>query len=166
MKLKARIGEADLDIELDRRDAVVRAVVDGRPLEMEVSEPEPGVFLFKRDALVVEAVVSAAKDGEQLISLKGEEISVKVFDARKLSASGRGDAESDGKAEIRTAMPGKVVRILTAEGDLVEKGDGVIVVEAMKMQNELKSPKAGVVKKVSVPEGSTVGAGDVLVVIE
>ena len=63
-------------------------------------------------------------------------------------------------------MPGKVVRILVAEGDEVEKGKGVLVVEAMKMQNEIKSPKKGVVKKLSAAEGSAVNAGDVLAVIE
>ena len=63
-------------------------------------------------------------------------------------------------------MPGKVVRILKAVGDEVAKGDGVIVVEAMKMQNEMKSPKDGVIKEIRVAESDTVGAGDILVVIE
>ena len=63
-------------------------------------------------------------------------------------------------------MPGKVVRVLVAEGDAVQKGDGVIVVEAMKMQNEMKSPKDGVVSKIKIAEGDTVSAGDILVVIE
>jgi len=63
-------------------------------------------------------------------------------------------------------MPGKVVRILAAAGQQVEKGDGVVVVEAMKMQNEIKSPKSGAVKSVNVEEGVTVNAGEVLMVIE
>ena len=63
-------------------------------------------------------------------------------------------------------MPGKVVRIIAEAGAAVQKGDGIIVVEAMKMQNEMKSPKDGVVKEIRVSEGSTVNAGEVLVVIE
>ena len=63
-------------------------------------------------------------------------------------------------------MPGKVVRLIASIGDLVEKGDAVLVVEAMKMQNDLKAPKAGVVKEIKVSEGTTVSAGDVLAVIE
>ncbi|MBK6587173.1 MAG: hypothetical protein IPG22_02470 [Acidobacteria bacterium] len=63
-------------------------------------------------------------------------------------------------------MPGKVVRVLVAQGDTVQKGDGVVVVEAMKMQNEMKSPKDGVIAAIKAAEGDTVGAGDVLVVIE
>ena len=63
-------------------------------------------------------------------------------------------------------MPGKVVRVLVAVGAVVEKGQGLIVVEAMKMQNEMKSPKDGVVIVVKTSEGATVSAGEILVVIE
>jgi biotin carboxyl carrier protein len=63
-------------------------------------------------------------------------------------------------------MPGKIVRVLVPEKGEVEAGQGVIVVEAMKMQNELKSPKKGVVAKVLVSEGATVNAGEALVIIE
>jgi biotin carboxyl carrier protein len=63
-------------------------------------------------------------------------------------------------------MPGRVVRLLVEVGDEVVEGQGVVVIEAMKMQNELKASKAGPVAKVSVAVGDTVGAGDVLVVVE
>ena len=63
-------------------------------------------------------------------------------------------------------MPGKIVRVLVAETDRVKAGQGIIVVEAMKMQNELRSPKDGRVQRVLTSEGSTVNAGDTLVVIE
>jgi biotin carboxyl carrier protein len=63
-------------------------------------------------------------------------------------------------------MPGKVVRVQIEAGETVEKGAGVVVVEAMKMQNEMKSPRAGVVVSVNVKAGDTVNAGDVLAVIE
>ena len=63
-------------------------------------------------------------------------------------------------------MPGRVVRVLVEVGDEVEEQQGVVVIEAMKMQNELKSPKAGRVVRVAVAVGETVGSGDVLVVVE
>jgi len=69
-------------------------------------------------------------------------------------------------AEIVAPMPGKVVRVQVEAGATVEKGVGVIVVEAMKMQNEMKSPRAGVVVSVNVKPGDTVNAGDVLAVLE
>jgi biotin carboxyl carrier protein len=63
-------------------------------------------------------------------------------------------------------MPGKVVRVLAAEKTEVDAGQGVLVVEAMKMQNELKSPKKGIVQKIIATEGTAVNAGDVLAVVE
>jgi biotin carboxyl carrier protein len=63
-------------------------------------------------------------------------------------------------------MPGKVIRILAAESSEVEAGQGIVVVEAMKMQNEIKSPKKGVVRKMVAAEGAAVNAGDVLAVVE
>jgi biotin carboxyl carrier protein len=63
-------------------------------------------------------------------------------------------------------MPGRVVRLLVEVGEEVEEGQGVVVIEAMKMQNELKSPKAGLVIRVGAAVGDTVGSGDVLVVVE
>jgi biotin carboxyl carrier protein len=82
---------------------------------------------------------------------------------RAANAGAAGDAAT---AEIKTAMPGKVVRILTAVGEEIKRGEGVIIVEAMKMQNEMKAPKDGIVKEIRVEEGATVNAGDVLAVIE
>jgi biotin carboxyl carrier protein len=63
-------------------------------------------------------------------------------------------------------MPGKVVRVLAAVGDSVEAGQGILVVEAMKMQNELKAPRAGRVVSVSAKEGDTVAAGEVMAEVE
>ena len=71
-----------------------------------------------------------------------------------------------GAAEIVSPMPGKVVRVLIEQGTMVEAGAGIIVVEAMKMQNEMKAPKAGVVVSINVAPGATVNAGDVLAIIE
>ena len=68
--------------------------------------------------------------------------------------------------EIAAMMPGKVVRVLVAEGDEVEAGAGLVVVEAMKMQNEMKSPKSGRVVEVKIKPEATVAAGEVLMVIE
>ena len=63
-------------------------------------------------------------------------------------------------------MPGKIVRLLVTEKSEVEAGQGIVVVEAMKMQNEIKSPKKGVVQKILVAQGASVNAGDVLAIVE
>ena len=80
---------------------------------------------------------------------------------------GRRSADAGkGRQNIAAMMPGKVVRVLVAMGDAVEAGEGLVVVEAMKMQNEMKSPKAGRVIEVRTRPEATVAAGEVLVVIE
>jgi biotin carboxyl carrier protein len=83
-----------------------------------------------------------------------------------LRAAGAGGAQNQGRAVVVASIPGKIVRVLVEEGAAVEAGDGLVVVEAMKMQNELKSPKAGTVVELRARAGATVNAGDVLVVVE
>ncbi|MBK9154200.1 MAG: biotin/lipoyl-binding protein [Chloracidobacterium sp.] len=168
MKLRAEIGDEKLEVELHRDGDTLVAAIDGREYRLEVSEPEPGVLLFKNEGKITEALVSARNGlGDPTeVTIRGRTHEVKLIDPKRLRGSAGGADQGDGAAEIRTAMPGKVVRIVVGPGSEVAKGDGVIVVEAMKMQNELKSPKAGVVKEVRVAEGATVTAGDVLAVIE
>ena len=166
MKLQAQIAEDLVDIDITRADRECQAVVGGREYSLDVSSPEPGVYLIKNGNSVHEASVDTSAEGGFSVRLRGRDHQVAIIDPKRLrgDASARGDAS--GKAEIRTAMPGKVVRVIVAEGDTVHKGDSVIVVEAMKMQNEMKAPKDGVVSEVRTSEGSTVAAGDILVVIE
>ncbi|HEY9401479.1 MAG TPA: biotin/lipoyl-containing protein, partial [Pyrinomonadaceae bacterium] len=97
----------------------------------------------------------------------GDEIfRVALFDPKRLRGARGAGAEASGRAQVTASMPGKVVRVLVEAGAKVEAGDGLVVVEAMKMQNELKSPKGGVVVEVRAVAGATVNAGDVLVVVE
>ena len=78
----------------------------------------------------------------------------------------KGGLELEGAQNVLAPMPGKVVRLLVNAGDTVDAGQGLVVVEAMKMQNEIKSPKKGIVKKVGVKEGAAVNAGDLLATVE
>lgn len=104
-------------------------------------------------------------DGAGGVSVDGRAVEVGVYDPRELAAGGAGGAQH-GRLEITAPMPGKVIRLLVETGQEVAEGDGLIVVEAMKMQNEMKSAKAGNVVEVRVAENDTVAAGDVLLVIE
>jgi biotin carboxyl carrier protein len=89
-----------------------------------------------------------------------------VRDPRSWRSRRAGNAGIEGPQKLHAPMPGKVVRVLAPPGTMVAAGQGVLVIEAMKMQNELKSPKAGVVKQIAVAEGSSVTAGEVLAVVE
>jgi biotin carboxyl carrier protein len=92
--------------------------------------------------------------------------SAEVSDPRSLR-SRKASADLDhGPIKLVAPMPGKVVRVLAAEKAEVDAGQGVLVIEAMKMQNELKSPKKGIIQKIMASEGAAVNAGDVLAVVE
>ncbi|MGH9947417.1 MAG: biotin/lipoyl-containing protein [Pyrinomonadaceae bacterium] len=168
MKLQAEIGGDQHQIELRRNGDAVTAIIDEAEFDVEVSEPEPNVFLIKKDGKVYETYVAPAKGLGQprSVTVNGREFEIKLIDPKRLRSSAGSDESTDGTAEIKTAMPGKVVRILVEVGAAVNKGDGVLVVEAMKMQNELKSPKDGTVKEIRFAEGDTVTAGEVLATIE
>src|SRR5687768_13612744 len=148
MKLQATIADTSLDVELLRDGRKVVANVDGRDYELDVSEPETGIYLLKDGNRVFETMTSPANTpGAFDVIVGGEPFEVKIIDRKRLRAAAAESAAADGIAEVRSAMPGKIVRVLVTGGETVEKGQGVIVVEAMKMQNELKSPKAGLIKE-------------------
>ncbi len=106
------------------------------------------------------------KDGDSyVVTIRGRQTRINIEDPRAWNGNGAGKAGS-GIAKVATPMPGKVVRVLVSAGDVVELGQGLVVVEAMKMQNELKSPISGTVKQVQALEGATVNANQVLVVVE
>jgi biotin carboxyl carrier protein len=91
---------------------------------------------------------------------------VELRDPRSLRSRQRSGGDEKGPRRILAPMPGRVVRLLVAENSDVEAGQGIVVVEAMKMQNEIKSPKKGVVKKISATPGAAVNPGDVLAIVE
>lgn len=99
------------------------------------------------------------------VIVNGRAVEIEVFDPRDLRAGARG-AVTHGRREIAAQMPGKVVRVLAGAGQEVAEGQGLVVVEAMKMQNEMKSPVAGRVAEVRTGVDATVAAGEVLIVIE
>jgi biotin carboxyl carrier protein len=164
MKINAQLNGETHTIEIEGG----KAAIDGREYEIEASTPETGVVLLKSEGRIFEAVVTPDGTSRESVSvsLGGNTFDIRLSDPKRLRASGGDAAHADGLAEIKSAMPGKVVRILVEQGSEVAKGEGVVVVEAMKMQNELKAPKDGTVSAVKVEEGQTVNAGDVLVTIE
>jgi len=165
MKLQAEIDGEICDVEVRIDDGGTYARVGDREYELEVSEPEPGVYMMKRDGRITE-VATAVQDDHVEVTIRGERTDVRLIDPKQLRGSGRESIQGDGLIEIKTAMPGKIVRVLARAGMNVAKGDGIVVVEAMKMQNEMRSPKDGVVKEIRVAEADTVNAGHVLAVIE
>jgi biotin carboxyl carrier protein len=99
------------------------------------------------------------------VAVNGRVFHVDVFDPRELRGR-RSATDSSGPQSVIAPMPGRVIRVLVESGQEVAAGEGLIVVEAMKMQNEMKAPRAGRVAAIKTVAGATVSAGDVLLVIE
>jgi biotin carboxyl carrier protein len=168
MKLIAQIEDEQNEINFVKEESTVLAEINGRKYELEWSNPEPNVYLLRYDGKIFEAFVSPVenKTDPQIVSIKNENFSIRLIDSKKLKTAAGILGMADGIIEIKTAMPGKIVRVLAEKDQAVESGQGVIVVEAMKMQNEMKSPKDGTIKEIRFSEGDTVNSGDVLVIIE
>jgi biotin carboxyl carrier protein len=145
-----------------------QAKVDGRAIELEAHLLRPGVLSLLIEGRAYRAVLEEAADnqGEPAVHIRGQRHAYRIDDPRSLKARRSHGAGHDGPRPIKASMPGRVVRILAQPGDDVAANQGVVVIEAMKMQNELKSPKAGKVVEVRVSAGDTVTAGEVLAVIE
>ena len=162
MKLQAELNQQKHELEIKREGDKVFAKVDDRRYELEASEVEKDVYLFKFNHQVFQIYVSP----NGIVNVGNHQFEIVITDPKRLRGSIGAGEQTDGAAEIKTAMPGKVVRILVEQGAEIKQGEGVIVVEAMKMQNEMKAPKDGIIKEIRVAEGATVNAGDILVVIE
>jgi len=165
MKLKAIAGEQEENLLLKIEDGHVSAEIGDRVYNLDVREIEPDSYMFFLNTNVHECRVSGS-DSTFEVSIHGRNYSVTIVDPKRLRSGQNSDRHHHGVAEILAPMPGKVVRVQTESGATVEKGAGVIVVEAMKMQNEMKSPRDGIVISINVKPGDTVNAGDVLAVID
>jgi biotin carboxyl carrier protein len=157
-------------------------VIDGKPADLSVAGES---FEYQREGgTAIERQYSALKAGDGTwsilidrrsyavvilsageISVNGRVFHVGVFDPRELRGR-RSAADSSGPQSVTAPMPGRVIRVLVQPGQEVAAGEGLIVVEAMKMQNEMKAPRAGRVAAIKTVTGATVSAGDVLLVIE
>jgi biotin carboxyl carrier protein len=151
-------------------DGRYRVVVDGRPHDVDAARV--GSFglslLLDGDSGVSREVevAPAGGPGEMLVRIDGRIVAATVNGRRTGRAAIDGGTLARGVQSVVAPMPGRVVRVLVAAGDAVTARQPVVVVEAMKMENELRSPKAGRVRDVAVAAGDSVEAGRVLIVIE
>ncbi len=168
MKLKAQLSGTDHEVSLHLDNGVAHAEVDGRHYEIEVRELARGEYLLINGSEVYKCRVGTKREsrGSFEVVLRGNSYDIKVIDPKRLRSTQSSGALDAGAAQIISPMPGKIVRVLVEAGAQVEAGSGIIVVEAMKMQNEMKAAKAGVVVSINAETGATVNAGDVLAVIE
>ena len=165
MKLALRIdGAAEDSIEILAPAPQCRfRLDDGAETLADVEMPEPGVYSVLIGGRAYEARVEETP-AALVVVIEGRRFEIDVRDPRRFTRKGQGSG-ADGPQTVAAPMPGKVVRVLVAAGDEVTAGQGLLVVEAMKMQNEMKAPRAGTVLSLSAAEGVTVAAGQVLATI-
>lgn len=168
MRLNAEVEDEKLSVEMRREGERVFAEIGGRRYELEAREVGAGEYLLLHDGRVYECRVGQSKGrGTPLsVAVGAREYDVTLTDPKHLRGAGVAHTHDSGRAQVTAPMPGKVVRVLVEVGQQIEAGQGVVVVEAMKMQNELKSPKGGIIAELRAETGATVNAGDVLAVIE
>ena len=165
MIYEVTLAEKTYRVELTQHGERWKCMLDGHELPVDVVYGQNGVL----------SLLMGGKSYEVKQEIVGSETNVivgharfiaSVRDPRSFRSRSRAGGTEQGVMKIKAPMPGKVVRVLAGVGTQVEEGQSVLVIEAMKMQNELKAPKSGVVKKMNVAEGAAVDAGQALAEVE
>ena len=162
MKYEVHIGGKTRAVELTRNSETWRITLDGNPIDADAVEVATNTFSILLSGESYEVRIAPKPDGTLVVNTSTEEFVCEVADPRAWRGRRHGAMEAEGRQQITAPMPGKIVRVLANPGDTVEVGQGILVVEAMKMQNEIRSPKSGRVEKILVSEGQAVNAGDIL----
>jgi|SRR5271155_495012 len=167
MKLEIELGGRAHSVEVARAGERVRYILDGQNVEADALEVEPGIYSILMDGNSFEVRVEASEGpGSGLRIVTGnQEFSAEIRDPRQWRRKRGGAAEAEGRQQVVAPMPGKIVRVLVKAGEAVEVKQGLLVVEAMKMQNEIRSPKSGTVERLLVTEGQTVNSGEILAIV-
>ena len=166
IRFTGRVGDRRHQVEITRRPGGdVRAVVDGREYRLSITEPQARSYSILKEGMSLEARV-LLRGGGARVHLGGRHYEVAPEKPGSDLPSGRRAAEAGGRLTVTAVMPGRVVRVNVAAGDRVAAQMGLVVVEAMKMENEMAAPRDGVVRQVMVKPGQTVETGDPLVVLE
>lgn len=164
MNLSIDFGGKTHNVDVAQADGKLRFLLDGKPLEADAAEVARGIYSILISGESFEVRTEAAAGKLRVIS-RGREMFTTVRDPRQWRRRGGAALEAEGRQQIIAPMPGKIIRVLVKAGEAVETGQGLLVVEAMKMQNEIRSPKSGTVERLSVVEGQAVSAGDVVAVV-
>lgn len=163
MKRDIRIAGKMYRVEADRDGNRWAFRIDGQPIDADAAEIAPGVYSI---LLAGKSLVAHVQPREARLEIEvgRRRIAADVADPQR-PRRGRGQLELEGRQQIFAPMPGKVVRVLVAQGHPVKADQPILVLEAMKMQNEVRSPKAGTIERLLVSEAQAVSAGQLLAVV-
>jgi biotin carboxyl carrier protein len=164
MLYEVTIDGKNYRLDLSRAEGRWTCRLDGREFEVDAALARPDVLSLRIGNMAYE-IKSERVANDLHLWVGSTRFAAEVRDPRSLRGRARA-GDHQGPKKIVAPMPGKVVRLLAHDGDNVEIGASIAVVEAMKMQNEIKSPKKGTVQKILVSEGAALNAGDVIAIIE
>ncbi len=158
-----RIADKEYKGDISRAGASFHILLDGKEVMAEIANLDKD----KLTLIVENKPYQIFLDGENQLVISGESYSFEIIDEQvaKILKSGP-EAVHKKEVTVTAPMPGLVIEVEVNEGDVVKKGQGLLIIEAMKMQNEFRAPRDGVVKKIMVQKGQTVNSKDALVVIE
>ncbi len=165
MKCEIELDGRLRSVEVIHSGGRARWTIDGSELDADAVEVSPGIYSILIGGKSFEARVEDKSDSQLRVTVAGREYDATICNPRKWKRDRAAGAEAEGRQQVTTPMPGKIVLVLVKSGEVVEVGQGIVVVEAMKMQNELRSPKSGTVERLLVIEGQTVNAGEVVAIV-
>lgn len=163
IEINGRQIEAAIELEASSASTLVSFTTGDQSVSVEVSQPEPGRYHLRLGNTVFRCDRDRLADGTESIVVNGRRIAATARDPRRRR---REHPDDHGAVRLTSPMPGRVVACLVEPGANVERGAGIIIVEAMKMQNEINAPRAGRVTEIRATPGQTVDAGEVLATLE
>ena len=166
MKYEVLLAGRTRVVEFTEQNGAWKISLDGNALDANAVEVAPNIFSVLLNGDSHQIRIAPRPDGTLTLHTGLAEYHAEVTDPRSWRGRRHGAVEAEGRQQITAPMPGKVVRLLVKQGDRVEAGQGLLVVEAMKMQNEIRSPKSGKIEKLFAKEGQPVNAGEVLLWVE
>jgi biotin carboxyl carrier protein len=152
-------------VEMIHTGERARWTIDGGALDADAVEVSSGIYSILLEGKSFEARVGSQSDSNLRVTVAGREFNIAIRNCRKWNRDRAAGAQAEGRQQVTAPMPGKIVLVLVKTGDAVDAGQGIVVVEAMKMQNEIRSPKSGTVERLLVVTGQTVNAGEVVAIV-
>ena len=159
------VGGCIKKLELEWSDENAQVSFAGKSFQVNVGKKSEDNFSLILNGYSYDVIVNSQPSSFQVF-VNGMPFNVELYDPRKASLFASSEMGDSGPTVVSSSMPGKVIKLLVSKGETVKKGQGLIIIEAMKMQNELKSPKAGRINEINVVENQAVNNKDPLLIVE
>ncbi len=162
MRFEVSIAGRKHDLEIAQVQGGWQCRIDGREIRVDVARLAGGTLSMLQEGKSY--VVRRERDGAVVVN--GSSFAVAIADPRSWRARHQAAAGASGAVKLTASMPGKVVRVLASAGSSVVAGQGIVVIEAMKMQNEIRAPRDGTITAILVQEGKAVNVGEPVAILE